>query len=830
MIRIGLIRLVILTCAVSLLSQNQVFSQGPQQNVNLRDDVRAKVGPLPQGGYLLSSGWRITPPGKNIPLGTLPMSHALSPDGRYLAVLNGGFQRPTISVIDMKAEYEVSRTAMEDGWRGLSFSASGDKLYAGNGGRPTVTEFTFSNGKLTEKRKFELCPGEPRDIGHLIGDIVLSPDGKQLLVSDVDQDMIYLVDVDSGEVARRIATAPNPYGLLIHPDGKSFFLTSWSTASVHQYRMEDGAEVGVISVGAHPTEMVWQSESGGRLFVTCANTNYVYVAAPSGESWNVVEKINLALSPRQPVGMTPSSIALSQDHHTIFVACSDANTVAVVDVSQVRSEVRGFVPTGWYPTAIRVLADGRLVVLNGKGLRSYPTAYRRHGDYVLLLQSGSAMMVEPFGVQLLQSYTKQVLANSPYRDSLLENAGVQNGNPIPNRAGDPSPIKHVILLMKENRTYDQILGDMKEGNGDPSLVMFGEKVTPNHHKIAQEFVLLDNFYVNADVSADGLYWTTAAIAPDTTVKTIPIEYADRIYGFAPNAHFNNAIQPKRGKSNPEGVRTAPGGHIWDKAIKAGVSLRNYGFMAINLPDLKPDGIQILEVEDPVLAPFTNMYFRQHDRSFPDVKRMQVIFKDLDQWEQTGNMPQLILITIGNDHTEGTRPGAYTPTSCVAENDQALGVLVERVSKSKFWPSTAIFVLEDDSQSGPDHVDSHRSPAFVISPYTKRKYVDSSLYNTTSVLRTIELILGMEPMTVFDAGARPMGNCFQQKPDLTPYKSEPPQVSLTDKNPASSPTAERSLKLNFNGSDLNDDDELNDILWLAIKGTQPPPPVRSRFSH
>lgn len=819
-----------LTFIVALLLPTQVFGQGPRQNTTLEDDVRAKVGPLPHGGYMLNTGWRINAAGRNIPLGTLPMSQALSPDGRYLAVLNGGFKRPAISVIDLKDEHEVSRISIEDGWRGLSFSASGDKLYAGNGGRPTVEEFSFSNGNLTAQRKFELCPSERGRVGHLVGDVALSDHGKQLLVTDVDQDVVYVVDVDSGKVLRQIAVAPNPYGLLIHPDGKSFFVTSWSTASVHLYRLEDGAEVSVISVGAHPTEMLWQPESGGRLFVACANTNYVYVAAASGESWNVVEKINVALSPRQPVGMTPSSITLSQDHRTIYVACSDANTVAVIDVSQASSAVRGFVPTGWYPTAVRVLADGRLVVLNGKGLNSYPTPFRRHGDYVLSLQSGSTTIVEPFGEQQLQNYTEQVLANSPYRDSLLENAGIEDGNPVPNRLGDLSPIKHVILLMKENRTYDQILGDMKEGNGDPSLVMFGENVTPNHHKIAQEFVLLDNFYVNADVSADGLYWTTAAIAPDTTVKTLPTEYAGRIYGFAPNAHFNNAIQPQRGKSNPEGVRTAPGGHIWDKAIKAGVSLRNYGFMAINLPNLKPDGIQIQEVEDPVLAPYTNMYFRQHDRSFPDVERMKVIFRDLDQWEQTGNMPQLILITIGNDHTEGTRPGACTPISCVAENDQALGVLVERVSKSKFWPSTAIFVLEDDSQDGPDHVDSHRSPAFVISPYTKRKYVDSTLYNTTSVLRTIELILGMEPMTVFDAGARPMANCFQQKADLTPYQSEPPRVSLTDKNPASSPTAERSLKLDFSGSDLNDDEELNEILWLAIKGTQPPPPVRSRFSH
>jgi DNA-binding beta-propeller fold protein YncE len=820
--------LCVLTCLTSILIPIQIPGQGTPENA--ASDMRAKVGPLPEGGTLLNTGWRITAAGRTIPLGTLPMSHALSPDGRYLAVLNGGFERPSISVIDLKAEHEISRISIDDGWRGLAFSASGDKLYAGNGGRPTVQEFTFSKGNLSAQRKFELCPGEQGHLGHLIGDIALSLENNQLLVTDVDQDLVYVVDADSGKVLRRVGCAPNPYGLLIHPDGRSFFVTSWSTASLHRYRMEDGAEVAVIPVGAHPTELVWQKESGGRLFVACANTNYVYVVAVAGESWNTIEKINVALSPRLPVGMTPSSIALSQDHRTLYVACSDANTVAVVDVSQGHSAVLGFIPTGWYPTGVRSLADGRLVILNGKGLGSRPTAFRRLGDYVLSLQTGCLTVVEPFEAQRLLRYTEQVLANSPYRDSLLENDGVQDGNPIPNRPGGDSPIKHVILLMKENRTYDQILGDMKEGNGDPSLVLFGENVTPNHHKLAREFVLLDNFYVNADVSADGLYWTTAAIAPDTTVKTLPTEYANRIYGFAPNAHFNNAIEPQRGKSNPEGVRTAPGGYIWDKAVQAGVSLRNYGFMAINLPHLQPEGVQIQEVEDPVLAPFTNMNFRQHDRSFPDVKRMQVIFKELDQWEQTGKMPQLILITIGNDHTEGTRPGACTPSACVAENDQALGLLVERVSKSKFWPSAAIFVLEDDSQDGPDHVDSHRSPAFVISPYTRRKYVDSTLYNTTSVLRTFELILGMEPMTVFDAGARPMADCFQQTADLTPYRSEPPRVSLTDKNPAQSPTAERSLKLDFRGSDLNDDQVLNEILWLAIKGTQPPPPVRSRFSR
>lgn len=294
---ICLVRLLIWTCVAPLLLPIQILGEGTQQSAMLAqqsatpgDDVRAKVGPLPQGSYLLNTGGRANPAGRDIPLGTLPMSQALSPDGRYLAVLNGGFQRPAISLIDLKDEHEVSRISLENGWRGLAFSASGDKLYAGNGGRPTVEEFTFSNGNLTARRKFELCPGEQGHVGHLIGDLALTPEGKQLLVSDADEDTVYFVSIDSGKVRRRVAVVPNPYGLLIYPDGKSLFVTSWSTASVHQYRMEDGAEAAVISVGAHPTEMVWQPESGGRLFVTCANTNYIYVAAATSESWSVVEK------------------------------------------------------------------------------------------------------------------------------------------------------------------------------------------------------------------------------------------------------------------------------------------------------------------------------------------------------------------------------------------------------------------------------------------------------------------------------------------------------------------------------------------------------------
>lgn len=286
----------------------------------------------------------------------------------------------------------------------------------------------------------------------------------------------------------------------------------------------------------------------------------------------------------------------------------------------------------------------------------------------------------------------------------------------------------------------------------------------------------------------------------------------------------------RQSPGPEGTRSAPGGHIWDKAAEAGVSFYNYGFTAINLPKPPEVGVQIREVEDSVLRPHTNLKFRQHDRSFSDITRIRVFQDDLAQWEKNGQMPQLVLMTVGNDHTEGTRAGIRSPVSCVADNDQAFGLMVEALSKSKFWSSTAMFVVEDDAQDGADHVDSHRTIAYVISPYTRRGTVDSTLYNTTSILRSIELILGLKPMTMFDAAARPMANAFQATADLRPYENEPARVPLNEKNPLHSATAERSQKLDFSRSDLADEDELNDILWLAIKGTNPPAPVRSAFAR
>jgi hypothetical protein len=529
--------------------------------------------------------------------------------------------------------------------------------------------------------------------------------------------------------------------------------------------------------------------------------------------------------------MTPSALALDGRQERLFVVCSDANAVAVADVAARRTAVLGFVPTAWYPTAVRSLPDGRLIVLNGRGLRSFPNprgpvptqrpAPVHLGvpavEYVGRLQTGTASVIQPFDDEQLDKYSTMVAQNSPYRDELLERVLVPAGSPIPSRPGDASPIRHVIYVVKENRTYDQVLGDLGKGNGDPSLTLFGEQISPNHHKLAREFVLLDNFYVNADVSADGHNWSTSAIANDYVQKMWPNSYGRR------RRHYDY--------EGGEPAALPPAGYIWTNAHQAGISMRNYGWWATNGPRAATGERQITAVRDPILAKYTNLNFRAFDMDYPDVERVKVFLQDLADWEKSGEMPRWMFIRIGNDHTFGVQAGRLSPTALMADNDYALGMLVEAVSKSRFWAQTAIFVLEDDAQNGPDHVDSHRSPAYVLSPYTRRDgVVDSSMYNTVSMLRTMELILGLRPLTHFDAGARVMHAVFTNKPDTRPYVAEKPRVNLEERNPEQTVLAARSGALDFSEADRIDDDELNDILWRAIRRTEPPAPMRSIFSR
>ncbi|PWU07610.1 MAG: hypothetical protein C5B51_09750 [Terriglobia bacterium] len=781
---------------------------------------REQVGPLPGGRFLLNSGWRLEPAGKQIPLDTLPMSTALSPDGKYLLVLNGGYKPPSVSVIDIASAQVVSATPVEDGWLGLAFAPSGDRVYVGGGSRASVFEFTFRAGKLAPARTFAVVPRESRTSRDFIGDVAFSPDGRLLYAADLYRDSLAVINPQSGTTIQRFRTGRRPYRILFHPDGKSFFVTHWTDGTLGHYDTASGELLSTVRIGAHPTDMVFRNgasaaEEGeprwaARLFVAAANTNNVYtVGISSAKALNLVETINVSLTPRQPLGMTPSALALSPDGNRLFVACSDANAAAVVDVSEARSLVQGFIPTGWYPTAVRALANGALVVLNGKGVRSFanPGSNPVPGtqpNFVGRLQTGTASWIERFNDTQLAAWTKTTLANSAYSDAKLDQPVT-----LPR-------IEHVIYIVKENRSYDQVMGDMKEGNGDPSLVLFGENVSPNHHKLAREFVLLDNFYVNADVSADGHHWSTSAIANDYVAKLWPNNYAARrdLYDF----------------EGTEPTAQPPAGFLWANAAAAGISLRNFGYFVENKPNAPRGAEQITEVHDPILARVTNRYYRGFDLDFPDVERARIFLAELAEYEKTGTMPRLSLLRLGNDHTSGAAPGAVAPLSAFADNDAALGMIVEGVSRTRFWASTAIFVLEDDAQNGPDHVDSHRSPAFVISPFVKHHVVDGTLYNTTSMLRTMEILLGLRPMTHFDAGAQPMTAAFQSTPQLTPYTAEKPRIPLDQRNPATGAGARASARMDFREADRIDDDELNEILWRAIRNDEPPPPVRSYFAR
>jgi DNA-binding beta-propeller fold protein YncE len=713
---------------------------------------RELAGPVAGGGYLLNSGWTIRPAGRQAPLDTFPMSMALSPDGKYLLALNAGGRPPSISVLDVATASEVSRTPVPDGWLGLTFAPKSDLVYAGGGSQAVVLEFRFHNGKLERARTFFAVPEEKRTARDFIGDVAFSPDGRLLYAAALYHDSIWVINPQSGRVIERFKTGRRPYRILFHPDGKSFFVTGWADGSVYHHNTDDGKILDRVALAPHPTDMVWRvgkttaddeqeqtSESwyAARLFVAAANTNTVQVIGVSEtKELRRVESVNVSLSPRQPLGMTPSALALSPDVKRLFVACSDANAVAVVDVSGPRSRVLGFLPTGSYPTAVRSLAGGGLVVLNGKG----------HAG-----PAGSASLIDPFDEEALETYTKTVYANTPYRDNLLDDAGTGAKNPVPARSGDPSPIEHVIYIVKE-------------GNG--SLDRFGDDVTPNHHKLAREFVLFDNFYANGDACDGGHYWAAAAIAPDYVQKLCGRRRNDDGMGREPAA-------------------TPPAGYLWTNAAGAGLPIRNYGWLVTNRPQASPDGTQAENVRDSVLRPVTNMKYRGFDLDYPDVERAEAFIDDLAEFEKTGAMPRLLLLRLGNDRTSGTVPGRIAPRSAVADNDRALGMIVEAVSNSSFWPKTAIFVLESGAGTGADRVDSHRSPAFVISPYARRGVVDSTVYNTASMLRTMELILGLNPMTHFDAAARPMSAAFQETPDPRPYRAERPRIPLEERNPADS---------------------------------------------
>jgi YVTN family beta-propeller protein len=812
-----------------------------------------KTLPGPKAGkMLLPNGWSLTPEGKQIPISDLPLNMESSPNGRFLLVTTNGYGEQTIAVIDTLTNKSVQVVQVKKSWLGLAFAPDGKRFYVSGGDDNEILVFDFRSGHAKEAGKIILGSKEYHALDNKartearrkgLGEyafpagLAVSSDGKRLYVAENLTNKLAIVDLEKRIVITKLDVGEYPYDCVVSKDGKRVYVSNWGGRSVSVIDAVDHKAVGTIQAGDHPNDLEL-TKDGKTLYVANANSNAVSII--DTEKLKEVVAVSTALHPKSPIGSTPNAVALSRDERTLYVANADNNNVAIVDVSKKDEiKVKGFIPTGWYPTSVRVSRDGKKIfVANGKGVASGanplgPNPNKRRDEkaqYIGSLLRGTVSLIDAPNRTRLVQLTKKVYSNSPYTDELLQAARPPKGpNPIPVKLGQLSPIKHVIYVIKENRTYDQVLGDMKEGNGDPSLCLFGEDVTPNQHAIAREFILLDNFYVDAEVSADGHNWSTAAYATDYVEKTWPTNYSQRGRSYD--------YEGEKKISRPTN------GYIWDYCKRARLTYRSYGEF-VSMREGKPGGggdtggdptgggksrKEIFTYEEALEGHFSPT-FPGWDINVPDNARIDEWLREFREFEKNGGLPQFQIVRIGGDHTQGTRPGAPTPRAHVAENDLALGRLVEAVANSAYWSSTAIFVLEDDAQNGPDHVDAHRSIAFVISPYTKRGYVDSTMYTTSSMLRTMELILGLPPMSQYDAAAIPMFNSFANKLDLTPFKARPARVSLDEKNPPNAPGAERSMALDFSKEDAAPDVEFNEIIWKSVRGADSimPAPVRSAF--
>ena len=800
--------------------------------------LRTLPGLGPGGVIRLPNQWSLRPAGKQIPLGDFPVNMALHPDGRWLAVLHAGYGTHEIVMLDIQGDTPkiAYRVPVDQAFYGVCFAPDGKRLLASGGEQEVVHALNLEDGLLTRHRTLRMGGLLKRFVP---SGLATDAEGKTLFAAGLWGHAVNIVPLEAPDKLRTVKLEKDsyPYACLPEPGGKRLFVSLWGKAGVAVLDLESDRVAAVWPTESHPTEMALTAD-GKTLYVSCANSTRVCVLDVAGDG-KALQTIDCALHPKAPSGNTPSSLCLSPDGQLLFVANADANNIAVFGVAKRgQAQPLGFIPAGWYPTCVRFDArTKKIYVANGKGLtsranpqgpnpsltRKYPTIEQ----YIGALFRGTLSVIDMPAPAKMAEYTKQAYACSPLRADLAPPGDWPEGNPVPRshaergNEGRPSPIKHCIYIIKENRTYDQVFGDMKEGNGDPNLCLFGDNVTPNHHKLARQFVLLDNFYVEGEVSADGHQWSMGAYATDFVEKVWPLSYRGKPAG---SSLKGLDVYPSEG--NFDSIARPAGGYLWDRCAEAGVSYRSYG-------EWVQDGKKVGDPAKPrvkALEGHIDPMFRGWDLNYPDVKRAARFIDELHRFERDGGFPSLTILRLPNDHTSGTKAGAATPRAQVADNDLALGLVVEAISKSKFWKDTAIFVIEDDAQSGPDHVDAHRSVALVISPYTKHGYVDSTMYSTSSMLRTMELILGLKPMSQFDAAARPMYYSFQATPDLTAYEHAVPAVDLQEKNKAAAWGSKISEKFNLAKEDAADDLLLNEVVWRSVKGADSPmpAPVRAAF--
>jgi YVTN family beta-propeller protein len=762
----------------------------------------------------LPTGVSLDPAAESHGVGNFPLAIAVAPGGERVALLLNGWRQQGVQIADRKTGAVVQTLPQIAAFIGLAFSMDGKTLYASGGNDDSIFIYRWNGTEATADGKIDLVerpkvvPGakaiEPEGSSYPAG-IAVSRDGRFLYVAENLADTLAVLDLSTRRVIQRVKTDRYPYTVVA--DGRGdLYVSAWGDNTVNQFRANgDGTlrPIARIVAGRHPSAMIVR---GTRLYVASGSTDSVSVVDTAASK--VIRTLNDAPPAGPHEGSTPNALALSGDGSRLFVAEADSNAVAVFEVAG--GKLLGRIPVEWYPSALALAGDDLLVV-NAKGRGTRPNPARGQPgkklppdsrDYTLGQLDGSLMSIP---ARILTSKLA----------SFNERVAHANGWDTTRDARRDPPFKHVIYVIKENRTYDQVLGDMKEGDGDPSLVFFPENVSPNHHALARRFGLFDRFFTNAETSAQGHNWSTAAYSADYLEKTMPSVYSTRGRSYDYEGANRNRVV-----DDDDDVNAPASGYLWDLAVRKKISLRNYGEFAGNGEDVRDAAGPPYVGFRRALRGTTSPDYPPFDMSIPDQTRADVWLRELKQYVDRGSLPALEIIRLPNDHTEGAAAGKKTPRAHMADNDLALGRMIEALSHSPFWRDTAVFVVEDDAQSGPDHVDSHRSVLLMISAWNRGGLVHRFI-NTTDVLATMEEILGLGSMSQFDHYGRPMHGLFAETPDLRPYDALKPGVPLDEKNPESAESKQSAL-LDFSKADAADDTTLNLILWRTIKGDVPYP--------
>jgi YVTN family beta-propeller protein len=837
-----LVLLVISFTAIFLIQCNN----SEEQKNNIDDRL---IGQQPDGSFLVPSNQVLKPEGVQIYFPGRPVDLALNNDNSLLAVLN----KSSLELVSVKESKIIQSLHIGGGasFKGISFSPDGKSIIASQA-RDRIVIAQMNEENMLKWGESIVFP-EPKIGGHPVpGGFAFSENHSKLYVPLNRNNSLAVVEMQSKAITE-IAVGVAPFQAIIFSDEKAY-VSNWggrvplpgeasfkssgtevlvdpktgivNSGTVSVVDLKKGKEINSIDVGLHPTSMVLSSDKE-YLFVACSNSDFISVIDTKKDK--VISEISTRMEKDLPFGSAPNALTISKDGKYLYVANGTDNAICVINLAE-NNKVMGFIPTGWYPGAVILdNEENHIIVANTKGIGSRDLKTDRKG-YNSHDHLGSLSIISIPDELILNRMTEVVKENNSFarmQKDLNLKKQKEEKVVIPQFPGQSSHFKHVVYIIKENRTYDQVFGDLPQGNGDTSLVHFGREVTPNHHALAEEFVLMDNYYCSGILSADGHQWTDEAYVTD---------YIEKFFGDFPRSYPYDGDDP---------LAYSPAGFIWDNVLNHGLTFRNYGEFVdaviepknATFTDIYEDfinGTNKIKIRASVNLPQIEKYTCPTFIGFPekvsDIYRASEFIKELREFEKNDNFPSFIIMLLPNDHTSGTRPGLPTPRAAVADNDLALGRVVEAISNSKFWKETCIFVTEDDPQAGLDHVDGHRTVGLVVSPYTKRNKVISTNYTQINMFRTIENILGIPPLNQFDLAAEPMNDCFTSQSDFSSYKALPNIIPLDELNPSLADLggeqlywAQKSMEQNLDDFDQIDEDTFNRIIWHSVKGYDVPYP-------